>query len=216
MTTVKNRRCQTPRGCWLGLLILALFLATASQTNGASPPSKGWELEREVEEPSYASIEPTKSNLNIDMLALTCVVTRTSSLLQLELYLSTEGPLVPGGVEPGQLRPDPQVMIAIDGQTFSATVFFADDHVLVANEVTDRVPSVSEALVDAIQNGREMAIRFDLVSKPFRRSAFDGEAVFDLRANKGGGAVASVRRYCLVPDMRRLSEMGGFHRRFRN
>lgn len=214
MTTGKNGRC-LPSPC-LGLLILALFLAMASQTNGASPSSKGWELEQKVDDPSYASIEPTKSNLNIDVLVLTCAVTRTSSLLQLELYLSTEGPLLPEGVEPGQLTSDPRVVIAIDGQTFLATMFFADDHILIANEAADSIPSISEALIDAIQNGEEMTILFDLVSKPSRQSVFDGKAVFDLQANKGGGAVASVRRYCLVPDMRRLSEIGSLHRRLHN
>lgn len=212
MSTVGNRRCQALRGCCLGLLVLALFLV-APQANGASPSSKGWELERRVEEPSYASIEPTKSNLNIDVLVLTCAATRTSSLLQLELYLSTEGPLLPEGVEPGQLRPNPRVVIAIDGQTFPTTMFFADDHILIANEVAGTMPSASDVLIDAIQNGRVMTIRFDLVSKPSRQPVFDGEAVFDLQANKGGGAVASVRRYCLVPDMHRLSEMGSLHRR---
>src|SRR5690242_21055309 len=102
MTTGKIGRCLRST-CW-GLLILALFLAMAPQTNGASPSFKGWELEQEVDDPSYASIEPTKSNLNIDVLVLTCAVTRTSSLLQLELYLTTEGPLLPEGIEPGQLR----------------------------------------------------------------------------------------------------------------
>ena len=213
MTTGKIGRCLRST-CW-GLLILALFLAMAPQTNGASPSFKGWELEQEVDDPSYASIEPTKSNLNIDVLVLTCAVTRTSSLLQLELYLTTEGPLLPEGIEPGQLRPDPRVAITIDGQTFLTTMFFADDHILIANEVADTAPSISEALIDAMQNGKEMTIRFDLVFKPSRRSIFDGEAVFDLQANKGG-AVASVRRYCLVPDMRRLSEISSLHRRFHN
>lgn len=214
MTSAKNRRSLRST-CW-GLLILALFPAMAPQINGASPPSKGWELEQEVDDPSYASIEPTKSNLKIDVLVLTCTVTRSSSLLQLALYLSAEGPLLPEGVEPDQLRPDPRVVIAIDRQTFLTTMFFADDHILIANEVADTMPSVSEALIDAMQNGGEMTIRFDLVSKPSRLSVFDGEAVFDLQANKGGGAIASIRRYCLVPDKRRSSEIGGFHRRFHN
>ncbi len=204
MKITENWRCRTPHGQWAGLLALALFLAMTPPVSSASPSSKGWELEREVEEPGYASIEPTKSNLNIDALVLTCAVTRTTSFLQLELYLSNEGPLLPGGAEPGQLRPDPRVEIAIDGQTLPVTMFFADDHLLVADAVTENVPSLSELLVDAIQNGRSMAIRFDLVSKAPRQSAFDGEAAFDLLANKGGGAVASVRRYCLVPDTRRL------------
>lgn len=182
-----------------GLLTLALLLVMAHQAAGAAPASKGWELERYVEEPSYALIEPTESNLNIDVLVLTCAAAGNTSILQLQIYLSTEGPLTPEGIEPSQLRPDPRALIRIDGRSFPVTMFFADDYVLIADTITDRVPSLSTSLIDAMQNGRGMTMRFDLVSKvPGRPAGFDGEATFDLQAGGGGAAVAAVR-HCTLP-----------------
>jgi hypothetical protein len=59
-------------------------------------------------------------------------------------------------------------------------------------------PRVSERLLDAIEQGTTMRLRFDLVAEPpGTPAAFDGEAVVDLQggpAGTRGKAVAAVRR----------------------
>jgi hypothetical protein len=53
-------------------------------------------------------------------------------------------------------------------------------------------------MVDAIQDGKVMIIRFDLLVGPREKIAtFDDEATFALQAGGGGAAIASVRR-CVV------------------
>ncbi|WIM11927.1 hypothetical protein [Enhydrobacter sp.] len=207
MKNIRSRRHRVLYCHFVGLLVLALGLAAQVPADGTAPVSRGWEVERNVEEPSYARIEPTESNLNIDALVLTCALTRDATILQLELYLSTEGPLMPEGVDASQLRPDPRAMVVIDGRSHPTTMFFADDHVVVADSVTDRMPSLSRALVDAIQDGKNMVLRFDLAQKaPGQPSGFDGLARFDLQASEGGAAIAAVRR-CVRSHTGPLSKM---------
>jgi hypothetical protein len=195
MKDIGNHRHRVLYCHFVGLLVLALGLAAQGPADGTAPLSRGWEVERNVEEPSYVRIAPTESNLNIEALVLTCALSRDTTILQLELYLSTEGPLLPEGIDASQLRPDPRSMVVIDGRSHPTTMFFADDHVVVADSVTDRMPSLSGALVDAIQNGKSMAIHFDLAPEaPGQPSGFDGIARFDLQANEGGAAIAAVRR----------------------
>ena len=62
-----------------------------------STPGVGWELERDVETPSYAVTEPSSTNLNIDSVVLSCEQGASRRGLQLRLYLSGEGPLAPLG-----------------------------------------------------------------------------------------------------------------------
>lgn len=207
MRTIGDRRHRILYSHFAGLLILALVLAAQGPADRTEPMSRGWEPEQGVEQPSYARIEPTESNLNIDVLVLACALAQEATVLQLELYWSTEGPLMPKGVEPDKLRPDPRAVLVIDGRSHPLTMFFADDHVVMADAVTGRMPSLSTALVDAIQNGKDMIMRFELTLKaPGQPSSFDGVARFDVRANGGGAAVAAVRR-CLTADMGPFSEM---------
>jgi hypothetical protein len=107
-----------------GLIAVAFVIVTAGQAECAAPGVKGWEIEQGVDNPSYAVIEPTKTNLNIDVLVLTCDVVRTASILQLQLYLSTDGPLMAKGAKTGLLREDPRAVMAIDGGAFPVTMFF--------------------------------------------------------------------------------------------
>ena len=55
------------------LALWALLFAVAGQfaINGHAMAA-GWELERDVETPSYAVIEPESTDLNIDSLVLSC------------------------------------------------------------------------------------------------------------------------------------------------
>ena len=118
--------------------MLACLYAASSFARTPSGNFEGWELEQEVEPPSYALIDPLSTNLNIDSVVLACEEAGDSKVLQLQIYLSTEGPLLPKGATPKQLKADPRAEIAIDGHVFPVDRLFADTyagHCHVAREV---------------------------------------------------------------------------------
>jgi len=175
--------------------MLACLGAASSFAGTASGKFEGWELEQGVEPPSYAVIDPASTNLNIDSVVLACEEAGDSRVLQLQLYLSTEGPLAPKGVEPGLLKDEPRAEIVIDGRVFPVGLLFADDYAVLADETVAMFPALSEPLLDAIQTGKTMVLRFDLLAEVAGRpAAFDGEAVIALQAGSGGAAVSALRR----------------------
>ena len=178
--------------CSFGILVC---LASPSVAGTADTPSTavGWELERDVETPSYAVTEPASTNLDIDSVVLSCEQGPSRRGLQLRLYLSGAGPLAPLG-SGKDLRDDPTVYLIIDGLSHSAELLFADDFVVVADSADGVMPLLSDPLLDALQAGRRMELRFQLVKVTTAQKApFDGIAVVDLQAGSGG-AVAVVRR----------------------
>ena len=162
-------------------LPLVVRLAAMLGCLGAAPAFAGWEVERDVEPPSYAVIEPENSNLNIDSVVLACEEAGNAKVLQLQIYLSTEGPLLPKGATPQQLRGDPRAEIAIDGRVFPVDLLFADTYVVLADEIDQRFPRLSERLLDEMTTGRIMVLRFDLLAeRAGQPAAFGGEAVIAL------------------------------------
>jgi hypothetical protein len=176
-------------------LMLACLGAVSSFGGTPSGTFDGWEIEQGVERSSYAVINPVSTNLNIDSVVLACEEAEDRKVLQLQIYLSTEGPLAPKGVE-SQLRKDnPRAEIAIDGHVFPVGILFADDYALLVDDTAEMFPLLSEPLLDAMQTGRTMVLRFDLLAEHAGQSAtFDGEAVIALQAGAGGAAVSAVRR----------------------
>lgn len=180
-----------------GLAALALSAVVAGTAAAAS--AGGWRLEEGVSAPSYAFAEPASSNLNIDVVALVCEEAGTERGLQLQLYLSTPGPLLPNGASPQHLKDTAHAEIAIDGQAFPIDILFAGDRVVLADSQRQQAPVLSKPLIEAMQAGRTMSLRFDLVSEqPGVAAAFDGEAAIDLRTGAGSQAIATVRR-CAEP-----------------
>jgi len=163
----------------------------------------GWAVEQGIDPPSYAVIEPRSRNLNLDVVVLACEPAEDRRLLQLQLYLTNDGPLMPDGVAPGRAKGEPRAEIVIDDHVFQVDLLFAEDHVVLSDETEAMFPRLSERLVDAIEQGTTMRLRFDLVAEtPGRPTAFDGEAVVDLQegpAAKRGKAVAAVRRCATSP-----------------
>ena len=183
-------------GGFLGCFGILICLASPSVAGTADTRSTavGWELERDVETPSYAVTEPASTNLNIDSVVLSCEQGPSRRGLQLRLYLSGEGPLAPLGAGK-DLKDDPTVDVIIDGLSHSAQLLFADDFVVVADTADGAMPLLSDALLDVLQMGRRMELRFQLVAVALGQApAFDGFAVVDLQAGPGGAAVATVRQ----------------------
>ena len=167
---------------------LALLLLTDQAVAGP-----GWELEKDVDAPSYAMAEPTDTDLNIDTVVLSCEQGADRRGLQLRLFLTNAGPLAPQ--RKVTLKDDPRVEIAIDGVSHRAELFFADDSVLIADQTDGAVPMLSKRLIDALQTGKKLELRFDLAEKARgQEPAFDDTAVVDLQTGRGGAAVATVRR----------------------
>jgi hypothetical protein len=180
-------------------LVLVARQAAILTCLGATVAFADWRLEWEAEPPSFAAIKPESSNLNIDSVVLTCEKADDAKVLQLQIYLSTEGPLLPQGAAPEQLRGDPSAEITIDGHVFSADLLFADTYVVLADETDQMLPRLSEQLIDAMATGRTMVLRFDLLAEPAGQLAtFDGEAMIALQPRSGGATISDVRRYATM------------------
>jgi hypothetical protein len=183
-------------GGFLGSFGILVCLASQSVAGTADTRSTvvGWALERDVETPSYAVTEPASTNLNIDSVVLSCEQGPSRRGLQLRLYLWGDGSLTLLGAGK-DLKDDPTVDLIIDGLSHSAQLLFADVFVVVADSADGAMPLLSDALLDVLQAGRRMELRFQLLSMTRGRApAFDGIAVVDLQAGPGGAAVAAVRR----------------------
>lgn len=171
--------------------------------------SAGWTPEQGVGPPSYAMIEPRSRNLNLDVVVLACEQADDRRILQLQLYLTNDGPLMPDGVTAGRAKRDPRAEIVIDDHVFPVGLLFAEDHVVLSDETREMFPGVSEQLLDAIEQGTTMRLKFDLVAEPAGQpAAFEGEAVVDLRAGPAGTrgkAVAAVRRCATGPAPQNLA-----------
>ena len=163
----------------------------------------GWTLEQRVDPPSYAMIEPRTRDLNLDVVVLACEQAEDGRVLQLQLYLTNDGPLMPDGVNAGRVKADPRAEIVIDDHVFPVGLLFAEDHVVLSDQTEAMFPRLSIRLLDALEQGTTMRLRFDLVAEPAGEpAAFDGEAVVDLQAGPAearGKAVAAVRRCATDP-----------------
>ena len=162
-------------------LMLASFAAACAYAQQANAVSTRWEIEQGVEVPSYAAAEPTATDLNIDTVVLGCEQAGRGKALQLQLYLSDDGRLRPIGASPAALTEDPQASIAIDGNLYPVTLMFADDHVLLADDLGGALPRLSDQLIDAMQKGRTMTLQFELLMpRPGRPAGFDSKATFSI------------------------------------
>jgi hypothetical protein len=195
MTIISHSTSRTLAKCGRALTLLAGLLLAVPSVGAVAEKLDGWQVEPGVPIPSYAVIDPTSTNLNVDSIVLVCEQATHRRILQLQMYLSTEGPLSPNGIAPRQLKNDPRVEVLIDGRVFPIQVMFSDEYALLADDEEERFPLLSERLLDAMQTGEKMVLRFDLVSESAGQSArFDGEVVIDLKAGIGGAAVSAVRR----------------------
>lgn len=193
-----NALSHRPNACWAPaqlLVLLACCTASGAFADVAGGKLQGWQLEQGVDNPSYAWIEPTRTNLNIDTVVLVCEGTNDNRVLQLQLYLAGEGPLRPKGAGRKQLKAEPRAEILIDGRRFGADILFADEYAVLADGQQGLFPTLSDAVLDAMQTGKTMVLRFDLIAeRPGRAATFDSEAVIDLQSGIGATAISTVRR----------------------
>src|SRR5262245_50469428 len=94
-------------------LILAGIALAGADALAASGKRSGWMLEPGTSNPSYAMIEPTSTNLNIDTVLLACEEGPQGRIVQLQLYLTDEGLLAPSYAPSGPIKDDPRAEITI-------------------------------------------------------------------------------------------------------
>jgi hypothetical protein len=190
-----TRQCRKANYWLQSVLLLACFATGAMHAQLADAKSADWKVEQDVRPPGYAVAEPTATNLNIESVVLACEEGKEGRIMQLQLSLSDEGPLRSIDAFPRQLKDDPQAEITIDGRVFAVALLYADDYVMLADNREGPFPQLSNRLIDAMQVGKTMTLRFDLIAEaPDRLASYGGEAIVDLQASGAGEAIAAVRR----------------------
>jgi len=185
------------------MFLVSLLLATWAGPQAADLRSdgSGWIIERGTDHPSYAAVEPAVANVNVDTVVLACEETWSSRVLQLQLYLTDDGPLQPTYIQLHPLKADPHAAITIDRRTWPVALLFADDYAVLADTLKGPFPALSDDLVGAMQAGAQMTLHFDLLEEwPGQPASFDSEAVVDLQAPGGREAIAAMRR-CADPPL---------------
>jgi hypothetical protein len=184
---------------FLSFMLAAACLATTDVRAEGAAGGPGWAIEQGTDQPSYAAVEPLVTNLNIDTVVLACEEASGKRILQLQLYLTDDGPMRPKYPTLQPFKRDPRAAVSIDRLTFPAAVLFADDYAVLADAQEGAFPLLSDALLEAMQTGSRMTLHLDLLEeRPGQPAAFDGEAVIDLEAPGGRQAVAAMRR-CASP-----------------
>jgi len=171
----------------------------AADTGDSKQLPAGWVLEKDVRAPSYALTEPLSSDVNIDTVVLSCEQGPSRRGLQMRLYLSDDGPLAPRSGA-AHLKDDPKLQLVIDDVKHPMQLLFADDYVVLADAADGTLPLLSNTLVDSLQAGLHLELRFDLVDAPHGQAPAFSQAVVDLQAGAGGKAVAALRRCGNDPD----------------
>ena len=99
---------------------------------------KGWQLESGVDRPTYAIISPTAADIDVVTIVLACNEAGSLQALQLVLYPSGSLPLIPAGATASDLRVDPRLQLSVDDRVYPVSMFFADDHIVVADTMVGR------------------------------------------------------------------------------
>ena len=182
-------------------LLAAVSPLSADQAgagDAAYDAGAGWQLERDVDSPTYAFIEPTIADLDIDVIVLSCEPIGQRVGLQLRLYPLEPGPLRSSHSTPVTL--DPDVVIEIDGRRHHARLLFADDFVVVADAADGAVPILSSPLVASLQAGRDLTMTLHSIeASPTSVPITSLQITADLQAGIGGTAIATLRR-CAAPN----------------
>jgi hypothetical protein len=180
------------------LLPLIMLLACLTAGTAKAEPT-GWWTEPGTDDPRYAAVKPAETDLNIGAIVLACEQADRVRVLQLQIYLTDEGPLRATAEPGGPPREAPRAELLIDGHTYPVSLMFAGTYAILADDHDGLFPKLSRKLVTALQSGETMILHFDLLAEPRRKpAAFDAEAVVPLAGAGARQAIAAVRR-CVDP-----------------
>jgi hypothetical protein len=165
---------------------------------GLTRVGNGWELPETPGQPAFATAIPSETNLNIETVVLACERADDGGVLQLQLH-PPESDVSLRAIGPPVWSYGRRAEIRIDERSFAASVLFADDYVVLADETRGRFPMLSERLLDAMATGRTMVLHVSVDMDAISGDrGVDGYATVDLRAGQGSRAVAALRR-CATP-----------------
>jgi hypothetical protein len=173
--------------------VAATGLAAGAQAADRDAARGAWKVEQGTSQPHYAVAQATRTTLNVEEVVLACTAGDDGQLLQIQLLLSDEGALDAVYPHTAGMKDDPKAVVSVDGRDFPASLLFADDHVVVADSQDGPYPMLSKPLADALQSGKTMAVKVDLLQKPAGAPTIDGETVVNLKAPGGPEAIAAVR-----------------------
>jgi len=180
------------------LLPFILLLASLTLSSARAEPA-GWLIEPATSDPRYAVAEPAQTSVSIGAIVLACEQADVVRVLQMQLYLTDDGPLRPKAAPAGLLKDEPRAELLIDGRVFPVSLMFADTYAILADDRDGLFPKLSQQLMAALQTGETLTLHFDLLAEPpGRPAAFDGEAVVSLAGGGGGQAIAAMR-HCVSP-----------------
>lgn len=177
-----------------GFVLLFFFLIVLALVFGDETVSSSWQLKSGEGQTLFAVAAPTQSTLNLKMAAVACEFVEGAKVFHLQLYPSGEGPLLPTGANTGQLKDQPRVRLEIDGAVIQASIYFAGEFAVVANQVSGGRPVLTPAVGTALEKGQQLTIRLDLIKDQKAEVPFDAYAIFNLA--DGRQSIAAVRRRC--------------------
>ena len=179
--------------------LVAVSLFRSDGTPGASSGSgagSAWTLKIGEGQSLYAIVAPAKSTLNLKAVVLACEVTDAGNVLNLQLYPSGDGPLLPNGAQRSQLTDEPRMQLEVDDTKLTANIYFAGDFAVIADQVEGGRPTITASIGNALERGSELTLRFSLLRAPSASNPFDAYAVVDLKSTEGTKSIAAVRRRC--------------------
>lgn len=186
------------------IAVAALFVAADAFVlwavliaGAADPPAHaGWTLREGEEQALYAVSSPTSTTVNVSALVLACEMVSGRRILQFQLYVEGDRPLLPVGARREQLKDDPRVRLEVDGVAYPVQLYFAGDFATIADRADGVLPAVSPGLAERFERGARLMLRFDLLTEKVGGSDYDGAATVELKAGDAGKAIAAVRRRC--------------------
>lgn len=188
---------------FVGLVILALIFgdsggnpSAGSQSAGSQSGGPAWTLTAGEGQNLYAVATPSKATLNLKAVVVACEITSGVRALNLQLYPATQGPLLPDGASRSQIKDEPRIRLEIDGAVLPADIYFAGEFAVVANQVAGGRPVLTPAVAAAMEKGKEMILRFDLLRDQPGATPFDAFAVVALNSTNGAKSIGAVRRRC--------------------
>lgn len=183
---------------FVGLVILALIFGDSQvkSSEGSRPGGPAWSLTAGDGQNLYAVATPAAATLNLKAVVVSCEIAGGLRTLNLQLYPTTQGPLLPNGASREQIKDEPRVRLEVDGAVVPADIYFAGEFAVVANQVGGGRPVITPALAAALEKGKEMILRFDLLRDQPGAPPFDAFAVVTLNSANGAASIAAVRRRC--------------------
>jgi hypothetical protein len=199
MKSIRQGSSHVLAGIMCTLAVATGLSGTAVRADTSAAKLVAWKLDPNSSPARYAVVEPTQTNLNVASVVLARENAHDRNVLQLQLYLTNEGPLLPKGADASRLKADPRAEVEIDGKIFLVSLLFGDDYAVLADGEMGGFAGVSESLVDAMAKGKTMNLRLDLLAEPpGTKAAFDGAVVIDLHAD-GSSAPIEAMRQCVSP-----------------